>query len=249
MLLNKQKTPKIAICACIKEEGPYLKEWLDYHMSIGVEHFYLYDNGSTDNTKEIISQYPNITYFYTEELGMQMKVYYHCLQNAKEEWVGFIDADEFVVPIEKSLPEMLKDFDNYAGLAINWVIYGSSGHKLKPPGNVKDSYLYRSEYDFDINNHVKCFVKPKLISHPTTPHSFQCKENHIVNEDFEPVNGPNVPFSGYKIRINHYFCKSVEEFMKKIQRGRAASATNKRSFDYFGIHDKNDVYDDILKGK
>ncbi len=250
MLLNKPKTTKIAICACIKDEGQDLKEWLDYHMSIGVNIFYIYDNGSKDNTKEILSHYNNINYFYVPEKGIQLDVYYHCLQNAKEEWVGFIDADEFVVPIEKSLPEILKDFDNYAGLAINWVIYGSSRHKTRPAGNIKDNYLYRSEYDFGINNHVKCFVKPKLVNTPITVHSFQCKEKQIVNENFEPVNDqPLIPFSGNKIRINHYYCKSVEDYQNKIKRGVADSKTKTRSFEPFAIHDKNEVYDDILKGK
>lgn len=250
MLLNKTKKQTIAICACIKNEGLDLKEWLDYHMSIGVNTFYIYDNGSTDNTKEIISQYNNINYFYTPEPAIQLKVYYHCLQNAKEDWVGIIDLDEFVVPIEKSLSETLKDFNNYAGLAINWVMYGSSGHKIRPAGNIKDNYLYRSEYSYDNNNHVKCFVKPKLIEQPLTPHSFQCKENQIVNENFEPVNEQSlIPFSGNKIRINHYYCKSVEDYLNKIKRGRADYEINTRTIQQFAIHDKNDVYDDILKGK
>lgn len=248
MYLNK--TQKIAICACIKDEGLDLKEWLDYHISIGVNTFYIYDNGSVDNTKEIISKYNNINYFYEPGPMIQPKAYNHCLQIAQEDWVGFIDADEFIVPIQKPLPQILKDFDNYAGLAINWVIYGSSGHKKRPAGNIKDNYLYRSEYSYGNNGHVKCFVKPKLIERPTTSHSFSCKENQIVNENFQPVNdSPISPFSGNKIIINHYYCKSVEDFENKIKKGKADSETNNRSFEQFEIHDKNDVYDDILKGK
>lgn len=240
---------KIAICACIKDEGLDLAEWLDYHISIGVDVFYIYDNGSTDNTKEIISKYNNINYFYAPEPAIQLKAYFHCLQIAQEDWVGFIDLDEFVVPIEKSLPVILKDFDDYAGLAINWVMYGASGHILRPQGNIKDSYLYRSEYDFCNNEHVKCFVKPKLIVQPITVHSFLCKENEIVNENFEPVNTPLYKFSGNKIRINHYYCKSVEDFTRKIKRGLADCEINTRSIDQFVAHNKNDVYDDILLGK
>lgn len=241
---------KIAICACIKDEGLDLKEWLDYHISIGVNAFYIYDNGSTDNTKEIISNYSNVNYFYSDKSAIQLSAYFHCLQVAQEDWIGFIDLDEFVVPIEKSLSEILKDFDDYAGLAINWVMYGSSGHQIRPTGNIKDNYLYRSEYSYENNDHVKCFVKPKLIEQPLTPHSFKCKENQIVNENFEPVNEQSLmPFSGNKIRINHYYCKSVEDYVKKIKRGRADYEINTRNLYQFAIHDKNDVYDTILKGK
>jgi hypothetical protein len=38
----------IAICAIFKNEGPHLLEWLAFHNMTGVDHFVLYDNGSTD---------------------------------------------------------------------------------------------------------------------------------------------------------------------------------------------------------
>ncbi|MBR2734192.1 MAG: glycosyltransferase family 2 protein, partial [Selenomonadaceae bacterium] len=38
----------LAIAAILKNEGHYIKEWLDYHLLAGVDHFYLYDNDSTD---------------------------------------------------------------------------------------------------------------------------------------------------------------------------------------------------------
>ena len=31
----------LAVVAIFKDEAPYLKEWLDYHLAAGVEHFYL----------------------------------------------------------------------------------------------------------------------------------------------------------------------------------------------------------------
>ena len=47
----------LAVCAIAKDEGPYFKEWIDWHLSKGVEKFYIYDNGSTDGTKEILEPY------------------------------------------------------------------------------------------------------------------------------------------------------------------------------------------------
>ena len=50
---------KYFLCCCMtmKNEGKFLNEWLDHYISEGVEHFYLIDNGSTDNTPEIVKQY------------------------------------------------------------------------------------------------------------------------------------------------------------------------------------------------
>ena len=34
----------IAVLAIFRWEGPYLREWMEYHMLLGVEHFYLLSN-------------------------------------------------------------------------------------------------------------------------------------------------------------------------------------------------------------
>ena len=47
----------LSVVAIMKNEGPYLKEWLDYHLLAGVEHFYLYDNESPDNQAEVVKPY------------------------------------------------------------------------------------------------------------------------------------------------------------------------------------------------
>ena len=47
----------IAVVAIVKNEGNYIKEWLDYHLLAGVTKFYIYDNDSNDNTREILRPY------------------------------------------------------------------------------------------------------------------------------------------------------------------------------------------------
>ena len=42
------------ICAIVKDEGRYIREWLAYHNAIGFEHFYIYDNESTDDTRQAL---------------------------------------------------------------------------------------------------------------------------------------------------------------------------------------------------
>ena len=44
----------LSIYTMIKDIGAMLPEWIEYHLMLGVEHFYLYDNGSTDNTRKIL---------------------------------------------------------------------------------------------------------------------------------------------------------------------------------------------------
>ena len=47
----------LAIVVIIKNEGKDIAEWIDYHIIAGVSKFYIYDNESTDNTKEILQPY------------------------------------------------------------------------------------------------------------------------------------------------------------------------------------------------
>ena len=47
----------LAIVAIFKDEGKYLKEWLDYHLLAGVDHFYLYNNDSSDDYAEVLAPY------------------------------------------------------------------------------------------------------------------------------------------------------------------------------------------------
>ena len=34
----------LSVCAIFKDEASYLKEWIEYHKLVGVQHFYLYEN-------------------------------------------------------------------------------------------------------------------------------------------------------------------------------------------------------------
>src|SRR5207248_10986601 len=47
----------LAICAIFKNEAPYLREWIEFHRLVGVSHFYLYRNGSTDDWEPVLRPY------------------------------------------------------------------------------------------------------------------------------------------------------------------------------------------------
>ncbi|MBQ3442569.1 MAG: glycosyltransferase family 92 protein [Selenomonadaceae bacterium] len=47
----------LAVVAIFKDEARYLREWLDYHLAAGVEHFYLYNNDSSDDYATVLAPY------------------------------------------------------------------------------------------------------------------------------------------------------------------------------------------------
>lgn len=93
----------LAIVAILKNEGSYLKEWLDYHLLAGVDHFYLYDNESPDNQAEVAKSYVEaglVDYFSLPGKSMQFVAYNDALKRFKfqNRYMAFIDGDEFIYP-------------------------------------------------------------------------------------------------------------------------------------------------------
>src|SRR3984957_13412863 len=58
-LPQNQSTKKhqLSICAIFKDEACFLKEWIEYHRLVGVDHFYLYNNESSDDFLKILQPY------------------------------------------------------------------------------------------------------------------------------------------------------------------------------------------------
>jgi cellulose synthase/poly-beta-1,6-N-acetylglucosamine synthase-like glycosyltransferase len=119
----------------VKDEDPYMPEWIEYHLKIGVTQFYIYNNGSQIPLTTSLKKYIDlgvVTPEVIEGVGVQTKAHAHCLEKygSQCQWIAFIDADEFLVPktLTGSLPDFLTAYEPYGGLAVNWLVFGSNGH-------------------------------------------------------------------------------------------------------------------------
>lgn len=251
---DKIKFPyTLGIMAIMKNEGPYLKEWLDYHILVGVEKFYLYDNESTDDTTEILKPYIKrgiVDYTYWPGKAQQGPAYIDALNKHSDEtkYMAIIDLDEFIVPVNhKTVPEYLKTLPkNFAELVIGWIQYGSSGHKTKPDGLVMENFKKHALKSWG----VKSIVNPRLVCdvrvHVHDVAGFIIDENgkklgRIIQEE-------NRNITTNKIRINHYVTKSFDEYTARMNQGSATNqkSTEYRSIEKFKWYDRNEVYDDIM---
>ena len=244
----------LSIMAIMKNEGPYIKEWLDYHILVGVEKFYLYDNESTDNTTEILKPYIEsgfVEYTYWPGKAQQQIAYTDCFNKHAfdTKWMAVIDLDEFIVPVDyDTIPEYLKTLPkNFAELVIGWVQYGSSNHKTKPNGLVIENYKRHALKNWGI----KSIVNPRLVYETLNPHTHEVA-GFIIDENGKKmgriIQDENRNITTNKIRCNHYVTKSFEEYIARMNQG---SATNQLSTEYRGIekfkwYDRNEVYDDIM---
>lgn len=219
----------LSLCLIVKdEEEDYLREWVDYHHRLGVEAFYIYDNESQIRVRKTLDDYVGRGWVSVQETHgqfMQDTVYTHCLHfcGAATQWLGFLDADEFIVPHSADdLREFLIPYGDYGGLAINWVLFGSSGHIQKPPGCQIESFVDYAPVARGAPGLVKCIVQPERAINMLTPHTCAFYEgNFCVGEDFKRQEEAFRPFSAEKIQVNHYLLRSREQYVKKIERGRA----------------------------
>lgn len=144
MILDFPFPHDIAITAIIKNEAPYIEEWLDYHIAAGVSRFYIYDNESTDDVRTLLTPYirsGTVEYTYYPGKYRQIEAYNESVRNHKFEcrYMGFIDLDEFLLPLKNErlldiLNEVMEMDGRVAALAVNCKSFGSSGHKTMPVG-------------------------------------------------------------------------------------------------------------------
>ena len=57
--LTGRKRHALVVVAVLQNEAPFVAEWLEYHRlpHVGVSHFYLYDDGSTDGLQAVLAPY------------------------------------------------------------------------------------------------------------------------------------------------------------------------------------------------
>lgn len=237
-LRNVRKSNKkynVTICGIFKNESSYLKEWIEYHILIGVEHFYLYNNNSDDNFEEVTKKYIDdgvITLIEWTQNQAQMQAYMDCIKkfSGEAEWIGFIDIDEFIVlKRENSMCTILQQYKNRGSILFYWKFFGSSGIINRDKNNLviedfvvaTDKYcnigkcFYNTEFMFDFNSkrikglHHLLYTKYLIFEIPPID-----QYDNFVIDAYCPI-----PKYDYEIQINHYAVKSFCEYKERISKG------------------------------
>lgn len=217
----------LSVCAIFRDEAPYLAEWVEFHRLVGADHVYLYNNRSTDDSREILSPYVEeglVTVRDWEPHPGQGPAYDDCLQRHRTEsrWIAFIDLDEFLFsPAGRPLPELLRSYERWPAVGVNRANFGTSGLRTRPEGLVIESYTLK----FRQITSIKSIVDPQRTERHRNPHAFYYADGaQAVDENERPIEKwfpEEVTFS--KFQINHYLTKSEQEYALKLTRQRADS--------------------------
>jgi glycosyltransferase involved in cell wall biosynthesis len=216
----------VALCVRIRDEAADLREFVEYYLAAGVSQIFFYEARSSDNFREVLEPFVAAGFVTLIEgwphVPISPAAEHDCILRCigHYAWIGFVDADEFVVIRDgRSIPDFLDNVpDRIPAVALHWQMFGSSGHTKRPNLPVILAYGRREAKP---NLHVKVFVRPGRVRFQRNSHSWYYRGifSAAVNELNVKVWGSTaVPPTAELAWINHYYHKSLEEFQRKAQR-------------------------------
>lgn len=233
----------IYICAIIKNEHQYLKEWIDWHLSIGVNHIYLCEDIGSKSHADIIKDYDQVTLFpFNDEIAQydrqghasswrQRSLFDWFLDTHRgvADWCAFIDVDEFItLENYENISEFLADYTDYNGIYLSWKMIGANGHIKSPKSNVVEAYTKEAKGWIACDHHYafKSIVNLHRNGYITGI--------HCVNEGVNVFKMTTNRIRIYKKAwINHYFTKSWEDWCNRVLRRGDVCTGNRKLKQFF----------------
>ena len=219
------KNGKVAVCAIVRNENRYLREWIEWHKGLGVEKFFIYDNGhgNDENPRDVIGDDPQVVImdWRDRDGNTQCEAYDECYREHGSEfdWMGFIDIDEFVQS-EKPLPDVLNT-QQADVVAFSWRMMTDNGLVHYDPRPVQERFTQPAEDLKPESQFVKSFVRGGIegLSFDRDPHMPHHPALEVVNPDGGKAPQCSVGTGSREVAwIDHHFTKTAEEFAQKVSR-------------------------------
>lgn len=267
------KNNHTSIVTTMKNEGPFILEWLAYHRAIGVKDFLVYTNDCTDGTDtmfDLLQSKGIVQHRDNPFRKMELKPQHAALQAAEKEpviqeadWVICMDVDEFlnIKTGDGTLDDLYAAVGDANLISCTWRLFGSS-----------DLEVFSA--DPIIAQHDRC--AEELTPKPHQAWGFKTLFRNIglfkklgvhrpkglqpqLWEDIRWVNGSGQPLPknefrnawrstqrtvGYDlVALNHYAVRNPESFLVKRDRGRVNHVDRDQGLAYWFRMNNNAVED------
>lgn len=225
------------IVAIFKDEAMTIAEWVSHYRWQGALHFYLIDNGSTDNGKAKLGSRDggDVTVVTREAKYKQIEHYNSYIPLLRErhahDWALVVDIDEYLYPTlpEKNLASYFASVpSNVDQVSIAWKMFGSSGFRLQPE-SIRCSFLWRG---YNATSPIKSAIRVSSLE-KFVMHWHEGKQDNLIGHPFHTILEE-------RLQLNHYPIQSVEYFERvKLSRGDAATVETEhvRNWDYYNRYD------------
>lgn len=272
--IKKNKATKVCICTLGKEENRYIREFVIYYKNLGVDKIFLYDNNDKENEhfEEVIKDFIDNGFVEIFDWrGIEkphLKVINDCYikNNIYYDWLMFYDIDEYI-HIPSNIKDFLneKKFDKCKKIYLNWVfhtdnnlIYYDNRSLWERFPDIERDAIINKNY----SQRVKSILRGNISDFKIANNSFG---SHIITNSVNACDGYgneiNLTYQYYmensdakNYYIDHFFTKSLEEFVNKIKKGSAVNGKDShfalfRLIRYFHINQFKDIKFYYLKKK
>ncbi|SHI59179.1 Glycosyl transferase family 2 [Shimia gijangensis] len=237
---------KRLIVTTMKNEGPFMLEWIAYHRSIGFTDFLIYTNDCNDGTDAIAKR--------LEQLGVAQHVDNVFKKGAspqrvalrralaqpvyqESDWALCADCDEFLnIRVGQGhLDDLFKAVGDSDAISLCWKIFGCGGQVEYKDKFVTEQFTWAAEEAFRAKYKalgLKTLFRPseaifKIGVHRPKfheqPDSFLWKDagGQIMPKQYFAAGwSAHKAFSHTYARLHHYAVRSTESFLVKRDRGR-----------------------------
>jgi Glycosyl transferase family 2 len=239
--LKVAKSGQCSVVTSIRNEGPWLLEWVAHYIALGVKNIIIYHNDVDDGSSALIEALSRRKVIIVVEnrlnasVSPQKKAYNAACQFSgllhRSEWAAFLDSDEFVWPLLDGLDtiddcinricESSADKDRIDAIQLHWRWFSSIKEYEWAPGPVTRRFRLSGP-----NSHTKSIVNTASLWDMVGIHipTLTVARGASVNSNGESIDlTPEVNPPAYGVaQVNHYFAKSFQEFSLKKKRGRGA---------------------------
>ena len=224
---------KYALCSIGKLENLYVRDFVIYYLELGVDKIFIYDNNEINGERfdNILKDYINNKFVevinFRGQIGKQLKMFEDCYKknSMKYDWLIFYDMDEFIyLKNIKNIKDFLnqKKFNKCPSIYLNWVIH--TDNNLKYYYNKSLAQRFTEIYKNKTYCNGKTIIRGNIKN-------IKMETTHLLDTKIERCNGFGKKFKSkgifcllpdYKYYyIDHYYSKSTEEFINKINKGDA----------------------------
>lgn len=260
------------IVACVKNEAPYILEWLAHHRAIGFDRFVIYSNDCSDGSDTMLDRLDAMGLITHKDnsgwTGSSPQQY--ALDDAMRDpavtsaaWVAHIDIDEFVniQTGQGTLDDLFRATPDATHIAMTWRLFGHAGIEQFSDEPVTAQFTKAAPRHLP-KPHIAWGFKT-LGQNIGAYGKLSCHRPNRLRPEAEPnvhwVNGAGRPMPhslrrrgwrsgrdtiGYDlVQLNHYATRSLESFLIKRQRGRALHTDRTIGLNYWLRMDWNDHED------
>ncbi|PCJ74359.1 MAG: glycosyl transferase family 2 [Rhodobacteraceae bacterium] len=272
---NPPKT-RALIVTCMRDEGPFLLEWLAHHKAIGFTDFLIYSNDCEDGTDlmlDRLAELGEITHIPNPALGKKT-VQWQALSDAatqpimqEVDWIYGTDVDEFLnIKVgDGHLNDLFAASPDTTGFALAWRMFGNNGitafqdqpvteqfTRCAPTGMlwpwraIQFKCLYRNDGSYEKLG-VHMPKKPNAEKQPQTIWRDGSGNPFPGNSPKGSTLIPTFADQYELAQINHYALGSVENYLVKEMRGKPNHSTDAIDLAYWVDRNFNDVEDHSIQ--